>query len=120
MIAALYVQTNRLNMKKFLFIAILAGFTSFGAVAQTSPGNSTYGHSHKKAKKAKKAKKHYPVYTTTSADRKAINVRHRTAVKTIHSNDALTNEQQRTQTKQANVAHKQELKAIPKTTGKKK
>ena len=107
-------------MKKLLFIAILAGFSWFGASAQTTPGKSTYGHSHKKAKKAKKAKKHYPVYTTTSDERKAINERHKTAVKTIHSNDALTNEQQRTQTKQANVAHKQEIKAVTKTTGKKK
>ncbi|HUS00445.1 MAG TPA: hypothetical protein VMY77_01890 [Chitinophagaceae bacterium] len=104
-------------MKKLLFIAILAGFTSLGAAAQTSPGNSTYGHSHKKAKKAKK---HHRVYTTNSDDRRAINVRHKTAVKTIHSNDVLTNEQQRTQTKQANVAHKQEIKVVTKTTGKKK
>jgi hypothetical protein len=107
-------------MKKLLFIAVLAGFTSFGAAAQVAPGNSTYGHSHKKVKKAKKAKKHYPVYTTTSADRKAINVRHKTAVKAIHSNDALTNEQQRDMTKQANATHKTEMKAVSKTTGKKK
>lgn len=117
MIAALYVQTNILSMKKLLFIAILAGFTSFGAAAQTSPGNSAYGHSHKKAKKAKK---HHPVYTTTS-DRRAINVRHKTAVKTIHSNDALSNQQQRDLTKQANVAHKVEMKSVnPGKGGKKK
>lgn len=117
MIAALPIQTNILIMKKLLLIAILAGFSYFGAAAQTAPGNSTFGHSHKKTKKAKK---HYPVYTSTSGSRKAINVRHKTAVKTIHSNDALTNEQQRIQTKQANVAHKQEMKAVTKTTGKKK
>jgi hypothetical protein len=104
------------NMKKLFFIAILAGFTWFGAAAQTAPGNSAYGHSHKKAKKAKK---HYPVYTTTS-DRKAINVRHRTAVKTTHSNDALSNQQQKDLTKQANVAHKVEMKSVNPGKGKNK
>ena len=104
-------------MKKLLCIAILAGFTYFGTAAQTAPGNSAFGHSHKKAKKAKK---HYPVYTTTSANRKAINVRHKTAVKTAHSNDALNNQQQRDLTKQANVAHKVEMKSVTKSNGKKK
>lgn len=106
-------------MKKLLLMAVLAGFISLGAFAQADAG----GQTHKKAvkaKKAKKAKKAYRVASTTSAERKAINTRHRTAVKTIHSNDVLTNEQQRELTKQANVAHKQEIRAVPKTTGKKK
>ena len=111
-------------MKKFLLIAVLAGFTYFGASAQTAPGNSTYGHSHKKttkAKKAKKAKKAY-VANTTSAERKVINSRHRTAVKAATDNDALTNQQQRDQIKQANATHKQEMRTatLNKTTGKKK
>ena len=54
MIAALSLQTNKYTMKKLLLMAVLAGFTYFGAVAQDVPGNSNYGHSHKKAKKAKK------------------------------------------------------------------
>jgi hypothetical protein len=96
-------------MKKLLILALITAFSYFGAIAQTTPGNSAYGHSHKKAKKAKK---HYPVYTSTSAERKAINVRHKTAVKTIHSNDILTNEQQKDMTKQANATHKTEMKAV--------
>ena len=101
-------------MKKLLLMAILAGFTYFGAAAQ---GNSNYGHSHKKAKKAKK---HYTVANTNSANRKAINTRHRTAIRTVTSNDILTNQQQKNQVKAANTAHKQEMKAVTKTTGKKK
>jgi hypothetical protein len=108
-------------MKKLLLMAVFAGFTYFGTTAQDVPGNSAYGQSHKKVKKAKKPKKHYTVTnTTTAADRKAINTRHRTAVRTATSNDALTNQQQREQVKQANATHKQEIKAVSKTTGKKK
>ena len=98
-------------------MAIFAGFTYFGALAQTAPGNSAYGHSHKKAKKAKK---HYTVANTNSANRKAINTRHRTAVRSATSNDVLINTQQRNQVKAANTAHKQDMKAVTKTTGKKK
>lgn len=104
-------------MKKLLLIAIFAGFTYFGASAQTAPGKSAYGHSHKKAKKAKK---HYTVANTNSVNRKAINTTHRTAVRSATSNDLLTNQQQRNQVKQANTTHKQEIKAVTKTTGKKK
>lgn len=106
-------------MKKLLLMAVFAGFISLGGFAQADAG----GQTHKKAikaKKAKKAKKAYTVARTTASDRKAINTRHRTAVKTIHSNDVLTNEQRRELTKQANVAHKQEIKTVTKPTGKKK
>lgn len=91
-------------MKKLLSMTILAGFTFFGAVAQ---GNSAYGHSHKKAK-------HHHVYSTTSAQRRAINVQHKTTIATVKDNDALTNQQQKTMVKQANVTHKTEMKSVPK------
>jgi hypothetical protein len=113
-------------MKKLFLLAIFAGFISLGVFAQTDArGNSAYGQSHKKtvkAKKAKKAKKPYTVTTTTSDERKAINTRHRTAVKAATSNDALTNAQQREQIKQANATHKTEMRTatMNKTTGKKK
>lgn len=100
-------------MKKLLLMAVLAGFTYFGGAAQTAPGNSAYGHSHKKAKK------HHKVYNGTAAQRKAINVQHKTAVRTIQQNDALSNQQQKNQIKQANVAHRQEMKTVSKP-GKKK
>ena len=101
-------------MKKLLFLALFTGFSYFGSVAQTAPGNSAYGHSHKKAKKVKK---HHRVYSTTVADRRAINTTHRTTIKTITSNDALNNQQQKDQIKQANVTHKTQMKAV--TKGKK-
>ena len=91
-------------------MAVLAGYTYFGAVAQDVPGNSNYGHSHKKAKKAKK---HYTV-SNTSTQRKAANVQHRTTIKTVTSNDALTNQQQKDQIKQANIAHKTQIKSVSK------
>ena len=109
-------------MKKLLLMAVFASFISLGAFAQADPGGQTHQKATKatKARKAKKAKKHYPITNTASANRKAINARHRTAVKSVHSNELLTNEQQRELTKQANVAHKQEIKTVTKTTGKKK
>ena len=99
-------------MKKLLLMAVLAGFTYFGGAAQ-APGNSAYGHSHKKAKK------HHKVYNGTAAQRRAVNVQHKTAVRTIQQNDALTNQQQKNQIKQANVVHKQEMRTVSKP-GKKK
>ena len=122
-------------MKKLFILAIFAIFTYFGTEAQTKarPGNSAYGHSHKKAKKAKKAKKYYTAndgrryyilngrrhYVASS--RKAINTRHRTTISTIKDNDALTNKQQKVLVKDANVTHKTEIKAVNpgKKTGKK-
>ena len=115
-------------MKKLFFLAIFACFTYFSADAQTKtrPGNSAYGHSHKKAKKAKKyyttpdgtrryyisnGRRHYVVLRRQDAQRKAINVRRKTAVRTIKDNDALSNEQQNVAKKHANVAHKTEMKA---------
>ncbi|MGI8583064.1 MAG: hypothetical protein ACR2KX_12745 [Chitinophagaceae bacterium] len=95
-------------MKKFFLMAIIAGFTYFGTNAQTAPGNSAYGHSHKKAKKVKK---HHYVTKTTAEQRKAINEQHKTAVKTIQQNDALTDQQQKDQIKQANVTHKDQMKS---------
>ena len=86
-------------------MAVLAGFTYFGAAAQ---GNSAYGHSHKKAKK------HHHVTNTTAAQRRAINVQHRTTIKTVKDNYALTNHQNKDMVKQANVAHKQQMKGISK------
>ncbi len=110
-------------MKKLFFLAIFACFTYFATDAQTKaqPGNSAYGHSHKKAKKAKKhyhhhqhpAGHHHPaVINRRDADRRVINVRHKTAIRTIKDNDALSNEQQKDAVKQANVAHKTEMKAV--------
>lgn len=122
MIAALYIQTNIITMKKILLMAILAGFTYFGAAAQDAPGNSSYGHSHKKAKKANKVKKPYTVSNSTAAQRKAANVQHKTTISTIKDNDLLTNEQQREKVKQANTTHKQQMRTVStnKATGKKK
>lgn len=100
-------------------MAVFAGFISFGAFAQADAGGQTYRKAIK-VKKAKKAKKAYAVASTRSAERKAINTRHRTVLKNIHSNDILTNEQQRELKKQANAAHKQEIKNTIKPTGKKK
>lgn len=114
MIAALYSQTKSTTMKKLLIMTVFAAFTALGVSAQTS-GNSTYGHSHKKTKKAKK---HHKTYNTTAADRKAINVQHKTTVRTIRQDNALTNEQQKNQVKQANVAHKQEMKTVTLTKAK--
>ena len=114
MIAALYEQTKSCSMKKLLLMAVLGCFTYFGTVAQ---GNSAYGHSHKKAKHPKK---HYALSNSTAAQRKAYNVQHKTAVKTIRSNDALTNQQQKDQVKQANATHRIEMKAVTKNTGRKK
>lgn len=108
MIAALYLQTNLIIMKKLLLMAVLAGFTFSGAVAQ---GKSTYGHSHKKAKT------HYKISNSTATDRNAINSAHRTTIKAVTSNDALSNQQQKTRIKQANATHKIEMKAV--TKGKK-
>ena len=96
-------------MKKFLFIVTIAAFTCFGAAAQTSPGKSAYGHSHKKVKKAKK---HRKVYNPVAAQRKALNTQHKTTIRTIKQNDALTNQQEKTMVKQANVAHKQDMKTV--------
>ncbi|MDB5224355.1 MAG: hypothetical protein JWN83_3022 [Chitinophagaceae bacterium] len=101
MIAALYTQTNSTIMKKILLMAILGGLTYFGAAAQ---GNSAYGHSHKKAKK------HHHVAYHNNTDRTAINVRHRTAIRTVKQNDALSNRQQKDLVKQANTTHKVEMK----------
>ncbi len=118
-------------MKKLFFLAIFACFTYFATDAQTKaqPGNSAYGHSHKKAKKAKKhhkthyttsdgrryhiinGRRHYVVSPRQDAQRRAINVRHKTAIRTIKDNDALSNEQQKDAVKHANVAHKTEMKA---------
>lgn len=107
-------------MKKLLFIAVLAAFTYLGSFAQTTPGNSAYGQSHKKAKKAKKIKKAKKPYTNTvsqrnDAQRKAINVQHKTAIKTIKDNDALTNQQQKDMVKQANTTHKTAMKTLSTT-----
>ncbi len=88
-------------MKKLLFLALFAAFTYFGAAAQ---GNSAYGHSHKKAKK------HYHVTYRENADRQAINVRHKTAIRTAKDNDALSNQQQKVLVKEANTTHKVEMK----------
>jgi hypothetical protein len=108
MIAALPIQTNIIIMKKILLMAIVAAFSYLGANAQTAPGNSAYGHSHKKIHK------HYHVTNNTASNRRAINVTHRTTIKAVTSNDALSNQQQRDQIKQANVSHKQEMKAVGK------
>ena len=94
-------------MKKLLFIAFFGCFISLGAVAQKSPGNSAYGHSHKKAKKVKKT---YPLTHNKSTHRKAINVAHKTEIQTIKDNDALTNQQQKVLVKQSNVNHKVAMK----------
>lgn len=94
-------------MKKLLLAALLVGFAYFGANAQTSPGNSAFGHSHKKLKHT-----HRP-YTATrhiDADRRAINVQHRTIVRTVRRDEDLTNRQQREQVKQANVTHRDNMK----------
>lgn len=112
-------------MKKILLFTAIGAFAYFGAVAQDATGNSTYGQSHKKtikAKKTKKAEKQYSTAISQRADRKAINTRHKTAVRTATQNDALTNEQQKDQIKQANAAHKTEMRTatMNKTTGKKK
>lgn len=88
-------------MKKLLFLALFAVFSYFGAAAQ---GNSAYGHSHKKAKK------HYHVTYRENADRQAINVRHKTAIRTVKDNDALSNQQQKVLVKQANTTHQVEMK----------
>lgn len=93
-------------MKKLFLFLIVAGFISFGAIAQTAPGNSAYGHNHKKAKK------HYHVTNTTAAHRRVINVQHKTAIRTIHDNDALTNDQQKNMIKEANTTHKVEMKSM--------
>lgn len=112
-------------MKKLFILAIFACFTYFGADAQTKtrPGNSAYGHSHKKAKKLYttpdgtrryhivNGRRHYVVTRRNDAARRAINTRHKTAVRTIKNNDGLSNEQQKVAVKQANVAHKTEMKA---------
>ncbi len=128
MIAAyIGINKNTIIMKKLFFLAIFACFTYFATDAQTKaqPGNSAYGHSHKKAKKAKKhyttsdgrsyhiinGRRHYVVSRHQDAQRRAINVRHKTAIRTIKDNDALSNEQQKVAVKQANVAHKTEMKA---------
>lgn len=102
-------------MKKILMLAVFAAFTAIGVSAQTTKGKSTYSHSHKQTKQWKK---HQKVYNTTAADRKVINAQHKTAIRTARENDALTNEQQKNQVKQANVIHRQEMKAV--TTGKMK
>ncbi len=94
-------------MKKLFFLAIFACFSYFGTIAQTSPGNSAYGHSHKKAKKAKK---HYHANHRINADRKAINVTHKSTIRSIKDNDALTNQQQKVLVKQANTTHKVQMK----------
>lgn len=104
-------------MKKLLFIAILAAFTYSGSIAQTTPGNSAYGHSHKKAKKVKH---HNHVTYHGDAERKAANVTHKTTIKTIKDNDALTHQQQKDMVKQANATHKQAMKTTKiNTKGKK-
>lgn len=97
-------------MKKLLVMTILAGFTYFGATAQTGPGNSDYGHSHHKTKKAKK---HYHVIKPYDAERRAVNERHKTSIRTIKHNDVLTHQQQKDMVKQANVTHKQDMRTIP-------
>ncbi len=94
-------------MKKLFLLAIFACFTYFGTQAQTTPGKSAYGHSHKKAKKAKK---HYHANHRINADRKAINVTHKSTIRSIKDNDALTNQQQKVLVKQANTTHKVQMK----------
>ena len=112
MIAAIYIQTKHFTMKKLLLLVTFAIVTYFGTSAQTSPGNSAYGHSHKKAKKIHKHHHHqqHTVIHREADERKAINVQHKTTIRTIKDNDALTNEQQKDMVKQANVTHKTEMK----------
>lgn len=94
-------------MQKLIIASLLAGFAFFGVTAQTSPGNSAFGHSHKKVRHSHH--KHI-VYHHTDADRRAINVQHRTSVQTITRNTNNTNMQQRDQIKQANVTHRENIK----------
>lgn len=101
MIAASSIETKAFTMKKILLMAAFGCFTYLGTVAQ---GNSAYGHSHKKAKK-------HHVYNSTAAQRTTINTQHRTTIKAATSNDALSNQQQKNQIKQANATHKVEMKA---------
>jgi len=109
-------------MKKVIILVFLACFTILGTYGQTQPGNSAYGHSHKKGNKVRKAKNHHSGTTHNDGHRKAINVRHKTAVRTIKDNDALSNTQQRDMVKEANTTHKVEMKRESmshKKTGKK-
>ena len=88
-------------------MAVVAAFCYLGATAQTAPGNSAYGHSHKKIHK------HYHHVVTThreDADRKPINVEHRTTIRTIKHNDDLSNRESRNEVKQANTTHRIEMR----------
>jgi hypothetical protein len=110
MIAALFTKTNIIDMKKLIILAFFAFFTLLNTYGQTQPGNSAYGHSHKKGTKVRKAKIHHTRTTPNDGHRRAINVRHKTAIRTIKDNDALSNTQQRDMVKEANTTHKVEMK----------
>jgi ABC-type nickel/cobalt efflux system permease component RcnA len=97
-------------MKKVIILVFLACFTIIGTYGQTQPGSSAYGHSHKKGTKIKKAKIHHSGSAHNDGHRKAINVRHKTTVRTIKDNDALSNTQQKDMVKEANTTHKVEMK----------
>ncbi len=93
-------------MKNVIILLFLACFTILGTYGQTQPGNSAYGHSHKKGTKVRNAKG----TNHNDGHRSAINVRHKTAIRTIKDNDALSNTQQRDMVKEANTTHKVEMK----------
>lgn len=98
-------------MKKLLFTAFLAACISFGTSAQTTHGNSVYGHSHKKGKKAKK---HHKTYNPVAAQRHAMNEQHKTAIHNIKADPSLSNQQKKEQVHIANVTHKQQMQTFSK------
>ena len=91
-------------MKKLFFLTIFACLVYFGASAQVSPGNSAFGHSHKKHAK------HYAYTTRRDGDNRTINYRHRTAIRTIKGNDNYTNGQTRDLVRHTNILHRDEMR----------
>ena len=84
---------------------MLTCFVYIGASAQVSPGNSAFGHSHKKY-----TKHHY--YTNTrreDGDRRDVNYRHRTSIRTIQRNDTYNNGQRRDLIRNTNIVHRDNM-----------
>ena len=100
------ISTNKnIIMKKLFFLTMIASFAYFGASAQVQPGNSAFGHSHKKY-----AKHYYRNTGREDGDRRDINYRHRTAIRTIQRNDTYTNGQSKDLIRNTNIVHRDDIR----------
>lgn len=106
-------------MKKLLILSLLACF-AFGASAQTSPGNSAFGHSHKKYHKHYTVTHHTVIHHDNDADRNRVTYSHRTERRTVRTDidrnrtdrdrDRDRDRDNRGTVRQTTVVHKDEIR----------